>query len=92
MAGQGEADATREAQEDEEGAEAVTGTPPQNTTDRATEFQIAEEVAQLIDGLHPDKRKQVMAMLATRYGLAVKEPSAASPAGRYRSTPKRRSW
>lgn len=67
----------------------MSAKPPFNTTDAATEFQIAEEVAQLLDNLHPDKRRQVMAMLATRYGLAFKEPSS-SPSGRYRPTPKKR--
>lgn len=67
----------------------MSAKPPHNTTDAATEFQIAEEVAQLLDNLHPDKRRQVMAMLATRYGLTVKEPSS-SPSGRYRPTPNKR--
>ena len=67
----------------------MSAKPPLNTTDAATEFQIAEEVAQLLDNLHPDKRRQVMAMLATRYGLALKEPSTNAP-GRYRPTPKKR--
>lgn len=60
------------------------------TTDtKGREFEIAAEVADLLDTLTKEQQKQVMAMLATRYGLTIKEP--ATPArGSYRPSPKRR--
>jgi hypothetical protein len=67
----------------------MTATPPSNTTDSASEFQIAEMVAEQLDQLPKDKQRQVMALLATRYGLTIKDPPAATGRG-YRPSPKRR--
>lgn len=58
-------------------------------TTKGREFEIAAEVAELLDTLRPEQQRQVMAMLATRYGLTIKEPTP--PAGRgYAPRPKRR--
>jgi len=46
------------------------------------------EVADQLDQLQPDKQKQVMAMLAARYGLQIKEPPTTTGRG-YRPKPKR---
>ncbi|HEY3783554.1 MAG TPA: hypothetical protein VGL56_20925 [Fimbriimonadaceae bacterium] len=40
-----------------------------NIPDTATEFEIAQHCAELIDALRPEKRKQVMALLNTRYEI-----------------------
>ena len=49
-----------------------------NSTDNASEFQIAEMVAELIDQLPQDKRKQIMAMLNTRYDTVPKKPASST--------------
>lgn len=54
---------------------------------KGREFEIMAEVADLIDQLPKDKQKQVMAMLAARYGLQLKEPPATGRAG-YRPGPR----
>ncbi len=56
---------------------------------KGREFEIAAEVADLLDQLPPEKQKQVMAMLATRYGMKLTDPPASSGRG-YRLSPKRR--
>jgi hypothetical protein len=56
---------------------------------KGREFQIAEQVAELLDTLNPEQQRQVMAMLATRYGLTIKEPPATTGRG-YTARPKRR--
>ncbi len=58
-------------------------------TTKGREFEIAAEVAELLDTLRPEQQRQVMAMLATRYGLSIKEPTAPSGRG-YAPRPKRR--
>lgn len=56
---------------------------------KGREFQIAEQVAELLDTLKPEQQRQVMAMLATRYGLTIKEPTP--PGGRgYAARPRRK--
>ncbi len=37
------------------------------------EFDIAAQVAELLDNLTKEKQRQVMAILASRYGLQLKE-------------------
>lgn len=56
---------------------------------KGREFQIAEQVAELLDTLKSEQQRQVMAMLATRYGLNLLEPTKSS-VGSYRPRPKRR--
>jgi hypothetical protein len=60
---------------------------------KGREFEIAQEVAELLDTLTPEQQRQVMAMLITRYRLRPAEPltSSRSP---YRPAPrtKPRSW
>ena len=56
---------------------------------KGREFDIAAQVAELLDTLSKEQQKQVMAMLATRYGLTIKEPSQTAGKG-YRPNPKRR--
>ena len=56
---------------------------------KGREFQIAEQVAELLDTLKPEQQRQVMAMLATRYGLTIKEPAPTAGRG-YTARPKRR--
>ena len=59
-----------------------------NTTDKANEFEIAQMVTELMDGLRKEQREQVMAMLNTRYAIpAPRKPFV--PAGR-RYGPKRK--
>ena len=60
-----------------------------STETKGREFEIAQEVAELLDTLPPEKQRQVMAMLATRYGMTLKEPSAGAGKG-YSPRPKRR--
>ncbi len=48
---------------------------------KGREFEVAAQVAELLDTLPKDQQKQVMAMLASRYGLTLKEPSAPRPGG-----------
>lgn len=59
------------------------------TDTKGREFQIAEQVAELLDTLKPEQQKQVMAMLATRYNLTIKEPASNTGRG-YPPRPKRR--
>lgn len=60
-----------------------------STETKGREFEIAQEVAELLDTLPPEKQRQVMAMLATRYGMILKEPAAGAGKG-YSPRPKRR--
>jgi hypothetical protein len=55
----------------------------------ATEFEIAEQVAALLDNVEPKKRKQILAMLATRYELKLTEPATPAGKGSYRPKPRR---
>ncbi len=48
------------------------------TKNKGKEFEIAAEVAELLDTFEPEQQRQVKAMLATRYDLTLKDP-AASP-------------
>lgn len=59
------------------------------TDTKGREFEIASEVAELLDTLTKEQQKQVMAMLAARYGLTVKVPPASTGRG-YTARPKRR--
>ena len=57
---------------------------------KGREFEVAAQVSELLDTLRPAEQKQIMAMLASRYGLKITEPS--SPVrGDYKPSPKRRS-
>lgn len=56
---------------------------------KGREFEIAAQVAELLDTLSKDQQRQVMAMLASRYGLQLKEPSVGAGKG-YAAKPKRR--
>lgn len=56
---------------------------------KGREFDIAAQVAELLDTLSKEQQKQVMAMLGTRYGLTLKEPPPPSRGG-YRPNPKKR--
>lgn len=56
---------------------------------KGREFEIAAQVAELLDTLNKDQQKQVMAMLASRYGLQLKEQAAGAGKG-YTARPKRR--
>jgi hypothetical protein len=58
---------------------------------KGREFQIAAEVADLLDQLPPEKQKQVMAILASRYNLKLTDPPTTSGKG-YRPSPKRGRW
>lgn len=59
---------------------------------KGREFQILEQVAELLDTLKPDQQRQVMAMLATRYGLTLKEPPAPGAGTGYRPKPRKTRW
>jgi hypothetical protein len=54
---------------------------------KGREFDIAAPVAELLDTLKPEQQKQVMAMLASRYGLKLTEPPKAAGRG-YGPAPK----
>lgn len=56
---------------------------------KGREFEIAAEVAELLDTLKPEQQRQVMAMLASRYGLTIKDPPAVGK-GSYRPAPRRK--
>lgn len=56
---------------------------------KGREFEIAAQVAELLDTLSQEQQKQVMAMLASRYGLTIKDPPASTGRG-YKPSPKRR--
>lgn len=56
---------------------------------KGREFAMLEQVAELLDTLKPEQQRQVMAMLATRYGLTIKEPPSTTGRG-YTARPKRR--
>jgi hypothetical protein len=56
---------------------------------KGREFDIAAQVAELLDTLSKEQQKQVMAMLASRYGLKLTEPSSPVRGG-YKPSPKRR--
>lgn len=58
---------------------------------KGREFDIAAQVAELLDTLSKEQQKQVMAMLATRYGLTIKEPSQSAGKG-YRPSPRKTRW
>lgn len=60
-----------------------------STETKGREFEIAQEVAELLDTLPPEKQHQIMALLATRFGMTLKEPSAGAGKG-YSPRPKRR--
>lgn len=49
------------------------------TETKGREFEIAAQVADLLDTLPKEQQRQVMAMLAARYGLTVKEPTRCVP-------------
>lgn len=57
---------------------------------KGREFEIAAEVAELLDTLTKEQQRQVMSLLATRYGLAIKEP--AQPVGKGYSMRPKRKW
>lgn len=59
---------------------------------KGREFEIAQEAAELLDSLPPEKQRQVMAMLATRYGMKLFEPSATKSGGYAPRPGKKRSW
>jgi len=56
---------------------------------KGREFEIAAEVAELLDTLSKEQQRQVMAMLASRYGLTLKDPPAGAGKG-YTARPRRR--
>lgn len=58
---------------------------------KGREFDIAAQVAELLDTLSKEQQKQVMAMLATRYGLTIKEPGQTAGKG-YRPSPRKTRW
>lgn len=58
---------------------------------KGREFEVLSQVAELLDTLKPDQQRQVMAMLATRYGLTIKEPTQATGKG-YRPSPRKTRW
>jgi hypothetical protein len=45
------------------------------TGTRMTEFEVLQDCAGMLDQLEAEKQKQVMAMLATRYGLKLTTPT-----------------
>lgn len=55
---------------------------------KGREFEIAAQVAELLDELPPQQQLQVMALLAARYGVTFKEPRSTKPR-RYSPQPKR---
>lgn len=57
--------------------------------DKATEFEILQDVAGLLDTLRPEQQKQVMALLAERYGLKVTEKTTGGRST-YRPAPRRK--
>jgi len=59
------------------------------TATRMTEFEVLEDCAGLLDQLEAEKQKQVMAMLATRYGLKITTLSTGSGSG-FKPYPKRK--
>ncbi len=59
---------------------------------KGREFHIAEQVADLLDTLNPEQQRQVMTMLATRYGLTIKEPSQPGRGSSYRPNPRKTRW
>lgn len=56
---------------------------------KGREFEVLSQVAELLDTLKPDQQRQVMAMLATRYGLTIKEPASTIGRG-YTARPRRK--
>lgn len=58
---------------------------------KGREFDIAAQVAELLDTLSKEQQKQVMAMLATRYGLTIKESTQATGKG-YRPSLRKTRW
>lgn len=59
------------------------------TDTKGREFDIASQVAELLDTLTKEQQRQVMAMLASRYGLTIKDPPVSTGRG-YAVRPKRR--
>lgn len=59
------------------------------TDTKGREFEIASQVAELLDTLSKEQQRQVMAMLASRYGLTIKDPPASTARG-YTVRPKRK--
>lgn len=57
---------------------------------KGREFEIAAEVANLLDTLTKEQQNQVMAMLATRYGLTIKHSN--QTAGKLTSPRLKRRW
>ena len=53
------------------------------------EFEIAGYVAEMLDSLSKDQQRQVMAMLAARYGLSLKDPPGPTRGGGYAPRRKR---
>lgn len=56
---------------------------------KGREFEVLQSVAELLDTLTSEQQKQVMAMLATRYGLKMIEPAAGARKG-YSPRPRRK--
>ncbi len=55
-------------------------------TDSPREFEIMQTVAELLDTLPKEKQRQVIAFLASRYGLVLKDPPTGGSGG-YHSRP-----
>lgn len=56
---------------------------------KGREFEVAEQVSELLDTLKAEEQRQVMAMLAVRYGLKLIDPPRTGGKS-YRPSPKRR--
>jgi hypothetical protein len=61
-----------------------------STEVKGREFEILAIVAEQIDELPEDKRKQVMAMLAARYGLIIRDRSNSGAHSGYGAWPNRK--
>ena len=59
---------------------AATESPPSGNV-----FDVMHDVTAILDRLNADEKKQVMAFLASRYGLTIKEPPAPKAGGMRRS-------
>jgi len=59
--------------------------------ENASEFEIVQQCAELIDALPPEKRKQVMALLNTRFGTEAPRRPYTAPGKRYAMKRKPRS-
>lgn len=56
---------------------------------KGREFEIAAQVAELLDTLSKEAQRQVMALLASRYGLTIKDPPTGAAKG-HAPRPRRR--